>query len=99
MKICQIFFFFPKRKEKKCYPLSFPILGGRDSTRALQSTSSPESLGGTPERDTVAAGVVVVVAGQYFSFPGGGSPERDTVAAAGVVVVVVVAGQYFSFLI
>ena len=27
--------FLPK---KKCYPLSFPILGGRDSTRALQSS-------------------------------------------------------------
>ena len=25
-------------KKKKCYPLSFPILGGRDSTRALQSS-------------------------------------------------------------
>ena len=23
--------------KEKCYPLSFPILGGRDSTRALQS--------------------------------------------------------------
>ena len=38
--------FFSKKKieekkicwKKKCYPLSFPILGGRDSTRALQST-------------------------------------------------------------
>ena len=25
-------------EEKKCYPLSFPILGGCDSTRALQSS-------------------------------------------------------------
>ena len=24
--------------QKKCFPLSFPILGGRDSTRALQSS-------------------------------------------------------------
>ena len=24
--------------KKQCYPLSFPILGGSDSTRALQST-------------------------------------------------------------
>ena len=30
--------FAEKKKKKKCYPLSFPILGGRDSTRALQST-------------------------------------------------------------
>ena len=32
------FFFFFAEKKKKCYPLSFPILGGRDSTRALQSS-------------------------------------------------------------
>ena len=25
------------KKRKKCYPLSFPILGGHNSTRALQS--------------------------------------------------------------
>ena len=25
-------------KEKNCYPLSFPIFGGRDSTRTLQSS-------------------------------------------------------------
>ena len=25
-----------KKERKKCYALSFPILGGRDSTRALQ---------------------------------------------------------------
>ena len=35
---CLIFFSSPKKIRKKCYPLSFPILGGRDSTRALQST-------------------------------------------------------------
>ena len=28
----------PLKKEKKCYPLSFPILGGLASTRALQSS-------------------------------------------------------------
>ena len=28
----------PEKKNKKCYPLSFPIVGGQDSTRALQST-------------------------------------------------------------
>ena len=38
------FFFWPK---KKCYPLSFPILGGRDSTRALQS-SPFKNPGGVP---------------------------------------------------
>ena len=31
--------FLPKkRRRKKCCPLSFPILGGRDLTRALQSS-------------------------------------------------------------
>ena len=43
------FLFLPK---KKCYPLSFPILGGSDLTRALQS--SPFQIsggGGYPERD------------------------------------------------
>ena len=34
-----------KRRRKKCYPLSFPILGLRDSTRALQCTPS-QNLGG-----------------------------------------------------
>ena len=29
---------FAKKKKIKCYPLSFPILGGRDSTRALQTS-------------------------------------------------------------
>ena len=29
------YFFFAK---KKCYPLSFPVLGGPDSTKALQSS-------------------------------------------------------------
>ena len=47
-KISKIHFFSKKKKflkkkilskkKKKCYPLSFPILGGRDSTRALQSS-------------------------------------------------------------
>ena len=27
-----------QEKKKKCYPLSFPVLGGHDSTRALQSS-------------------------------------------------------------
>ena len=36
-----------KKKRKKCYPLSFPILGGRDSTRALQSTPF-QNPGGVP---------------------------------------------------
>ena len=58
-----IFFFSPK--EKKCYPLSFPILGGRDSTRALQSSPFQNPGGGSPESDT---GGVVGVAGWYFSF-------------------------------
>ena len=44
-----IFLFF--FAEKKCYPLSFPILGERDSTRALQS-SPFEISEGYPERDT-----------------------------------------------
>ena len=39
---CNFFSFLKKiffqKKKKKCYPLSFPILGGRDSTRALQSS-------------------------------------------------------------
>ena len=32
------FFEFFFLAEKKCYPLSFPILGGHNSTRALQSS-------------------------------------------------------------
>jgi hypothetical protein len=40
-------FFFAKKKKEKCYPLSFPILGGRDSTRALQSSLFQIS-GGVP---------------------------------------------------
>ena len=39
-----IFFF---SEEKKCYTLSFPILGGRNSTRALQS-STFQNPGGVP---------------------------------------------------
>ena len=36
-------FFFQKKRvvkkiTKKCYPLRFPILGGHDSTRALQAS-------------------------------------------------------------
>ena len=46
------FFLFEKKKnrrkkEKICYPLSFPILGGRYSTRALQS-SPLQNPGGAP---------------------------------------------------
>ena len=45
-KISKIHFFFKyfflvkkkKNLKKKGYPLSFPILGGRDSTRAFQSS-------------------------------------------------------------
>ena len=37
-KNLDFFFFRWKKKGKKCYPLSLPILGGRDSTRALQSS-------------------------------------------------------------
>ena len=33
--------------KKKCYTLSFPILGGRNSTRALQSTPF-KNPGGVP---------------------------------------------------
>ena len=41
-------FFFRRKKNKlKCYPLSFSILGGRDSTRALQSTPF-QNTGGVP---------------------------------------------------
>ena len=45
-----IFFFVCRKKEKKCYPLSFTILGGHDLTRALQS-SPFQNPGGNPERD------------------------------------------------
>ena len=31
-------FFCQKKQQEKCYPLSFPILGGCDSTKALQSS-------------------------------------------------------------
>ena len=43
----EIFFFFlpQKKEEKKGYPLSFPILGGCDSTRALQSSPFQNSGG------------------------------------------------------
>ena len=34
------------RRRKKCYPLSFPILGGRDLTRALQSSPFQNPGGG-----------------------------------------------------
>ena len=36
-----------KKRRKKCYPLSFPILGGRDSTRALQSIPFQNPGGGS----------------------------------------------------
>ena len=50
----QKFPFFKKNKNyldfffhgKKCYPLSFPILGGHDSTRAFQSTLFQNPRGG-----------------------------------------------------
>ena len=39
-------------RQKKCYTLSFPILGGRDSTRALQYSPIQNPGGaGSPERD------------------------------------------------
>ena len=38
------------KKKKKCYPLSFPKFGGRDSTRVLQSIPF-QNPGGYPERD------------------------------------------------
>ena len=41
---------FNVAEEKKCYPLSFPKLGERNSTRALQSSPFHIS-GGSPERD------------------------------------------------
>ena len=37
-------------KKKKCYPLSFTILGGCDSNRAVQS-SPFQNPGGSLERD------------------------------------------------
>ena len=43
------------RREKKCFPLSFPILGGCDSTRALQF-SLFQNPGGSPERDRAVVG-------------------------------------------
>ena len=57
-----------KRKKnvtKKCSTLSFSILGGRDSTEALQSIFFQNPRGGYPERDRV---VGVGVAGQYLPF-------------------------------
>ena len=39
--------FFSKKKKKKSYPLSFPILGGPDSTRAFHS-SPFQNPGGVP---------------------------------------------------
>ena len=48
MKFLKIFFVVPP----KCYPISFPILGVRDSTRALQSSSFQIPGGeGSPEPD------------------------------------------------
>ena len=38
---------YRKKRRKKCYPLSFSILGGRNSTRALQSNSF-QNPGGVP---------------------------------------------------
>ena len=57
-----------KEKEKKAFLFSFLILGGRDSTRALQS-SLFQNPGGYPERDgVVGVVVVVVVVGRHFPF-------------------------------
>ena len=61
-------FFFPKNMKflmkkknfvpQKCYTISFPILGIRDSTRALQSSSFQISGGeGSPEPD----GIMMIV--------------------------------------
>ena len=52
-----------EKKKKKCYPFSFPILGGRDSTRALQSTPFQNPRGG-PLSVTQQQGV----AGRFFFF-------------------------------
>ena len=43
--LCWTFFFSPK---KKCYPLNFPIIGGCNSTRALQSSPFQNPPGGVP---------------------------------------------------
>ena len=56
--------FFCRKKKKKCYPLTFPILGERNSTRALHSARF-RIQGGSPERDTPAVGVG---AGLYFYY-------------------------------
>ena len=48
------FFYLPEEKklpEEKCFPLSFPVLGGRNLTRALQSSPFQNPGGGYPERD------------------------------------------------
>ena len=37
-----------KNRQKKCCPHSLPILGGRDSTRALQSSPFQNPGGGGP---------------------------------------------------
>ena len=58
-KISKNHFFFNNKKfeekkmlpKKRDYPFSFPILGGRVSTRALQSSPFQISEGGSPERD------------------------------------------------
>ena len=49
MKISKIYFL----AKKKLYTLSFPILGGRNSTKALQYSpfQNPGGGGGYPERD------------------------------------------------
>ena len=50
-KNCQKWSTNPKVPKKKCYSHSFPILGGRDSTRALQFTLFQNPGGGSPECD------------------------------------------------
>ena len=51
---------------KKGYPLSFPILGGHNLTRAFQS-SPFQNPGGDPERDGVGV-LLLGVAGWHFPF-------------------------------
>ena len=53
--------FFEKNnfaRKKRGYSLSFPLYGGCDSTRALQSTRFQNPGGGSPERNGVVVGVV-----------------------------------------
>ena len=82
---------FNIEKSLKMLLSQFSILGGRDSTRSVQSTLF-QNPGGSPERDTAeVAGRNSTRALQSTLFQNlGGSPERGTAK---------VAGQYFPFLI